>query len=663
MSPEQIRGDALADQRSDLYSLGATFYHMLSGRVPYSRPTPQETLRAHLEEVPEPLVGRRRDVPSALVSLVESLMAREPGGRPESAEVVARLLESGEVPATGDRRLADAPGLTRRTVIGAEPIVLVAGVVLVFLIGLGIGLLPSFSRPRQYDSSSRPVAAVPREDGNEVGGPKPPAVHLPEIDVESETEALSEVLRHWERLILARRKIGDALARSWPPQWSGRVPFASLVGRLWRPPGDRTTVAELESVGTELEVSMSLADWIVESGRLVRERFRRRLALVEENQTIRALLHRRGPPVGRRVWVEDTLAGLTFVDVDLDRRYGLDEAHALMVLEWGGLARVSNEALVESVGYLVGAGQVETAARLVAELRIALSQEQDQLLRDAVGGSAREDADAAWSHFEGIIEAARLRRRGELGLLNSRWTAAGEAYRGLLALADIPDSLVGEFDDWEIRRERASSLKWLTAGVFHGRTSALDALTSEALQVDYVWDAEQELRDFRARPGGWVLRYGELATATSSVEFVDTVAFFRLPLRVEIRWSVPEDRRSRGEGTRLTVFFDTIGLGVGGPSEDLQIVGLDSDADREFLSGAPTSGEDSLTVEWTVDRIVATTRGGNRINTSNPLRVPSFGRVGLRVDSGGLVESMSIQGELEPVWARARRAFVERNQR
>jgi len=48
IAPEQIRGELDVDARADLYSLGATFYHMVTGRVPFDAPTPSAVMHKHL---------------------------------------------------------------------------------------------------------------------------------------------------------------------------------------------------------------------------------------------------------------------------------------------------------------------------------------------------------------------------------------------------------------------------------------------------------------------------------------------------------------------------------------------------------------------------------------------------------------------------------------
>ncbi len=75
-SPEQVRGDQL-DARTDIYSLGATLYHFLSGRPPYTGHDPDEIGAKILRGDPEPL----RDAPSALSGAVRKAMSREKAGR------------------------------------------------------------------------------------------------------------------------------------------------------------------------------------------------------------------------------------------------------------------------------------------------------------------------------------------------------------------------------------------------------------------------------------------------------------------------------------------------------------------------------------------------------------------------------------------------------
>jgi serine/threonine protein kinase len=91
MSPEQCRGDPV-DERTDVYSLGATYYALLTGAPPYGDSGPIVTLLAHcLKPVPDPR-AHRPDIPAACAATIARAMAKEPADRyPHAADLLADL--------------------------------------------------------------------------------------------------------------------------------------------------------------------------------------------------------------------------------------------------------------------------------------------------------------------------------------------------------------------------------------------------------------------------------------------------------------------------------------------------------------------------------------------------------------------------------------------
>ena len=75
MSPEQARGDEV-DQRSDVFSLGAVFYFVLSGRKPFEGPDLAGTLHRVEYEQPDPLL--ETECPAALAAVVARALQRSP---------------------------------------------------------------------------------------------------------------------------------------------------------------------------------------------------------------------------------------------------------------------------------------------------------------------------------------------------------------------------------------------------------------------------------------------------------------------------------------------------------------------------------------------------------------------------------------------------------
>jgi serine/threonine-protein kinase len=93
MSPEQVQGLSV-DSRSDLYSLGATAYHMLSGRPPFSGETALALAMQHIQAEAVPLDQLRPDLPEQLVGIIHQLLKKSPEDRFGSAMELARELRS-----------------------------------------------------------------------------------------------------------------------------------------------------------------------------------------------------------------------------------------------------------------------------------------------------------------------------------------------------------------------------------------------------------------------------------------------------------------------------------------------------------------------------------------------------------------------------------------
>jgi serine/threonine-protein kinase len=93
MSPEQAEGRPV-DPRSDLYSFGATCYHMLAGRPPFTGDSPLAIAVQHVKTDPVPLEEMRTDIPSGLCRIVHRLLAKKPQERYQSAAEVLRALRA-----------------------------------------------------------------------------------------------------------------------------------------------------------------------------------------------------------------------------------------------------------------------------------------------------------------------------------------------------------------------------------------------------------------------------------------------------------------------------------------------------------------------------------------------------------------------------------------
>jgi serine/threonine-protein kinase len=107
ISPEQIRGEMDLDARGDIYSLGATFYNMVTGRVPFEASTPSEVMKKHLREPLIPPDHINTSLSAGISEVIEMMMAKKKEDRyPSAEELLADLnaVRRGEPPLRARRK-------------------------------------------------------------------------------------------------------------------------------------------------------------------------------------------------------------------------------------------------------------------------------------------------------------------------------------------------------------------------------------------------------------------------------------------------------------------------------------------------------------------------------------------------------------------------------
>ncbi len=114
ISPEQIRGELDIDFRADIYSLGAMFYHMVTGRVPFEAPTPSAVMHKHLKETLVPPDHVNNELSVGAAEVIELMMAKNRDERYNSVKTLQEDLNSvynGELPLHAHRHFdSDALG-------------------------------------------------------------------------------------------------------------------------------------------------------------------------------------------------------------------------------------------------------------------------------------------------------------------------------------------------------------------------------------------------------------------------------------------------------------------------------------------------------------------------------------------------------------------------
>jgi len=102
ISPEQVRGDTDVDFRADVYALGATLYHMVTGKVPFDGPNPSAVMHKHLKSTATPPDELNPKLTTGIAEVIEVCMAKDRNKRYANT---ADLLEDLEAVARGEAPL------------------------------------------------------------------------------------------------------------------------------------------------------------------------------------------------------------------------------------------------------------------------------------------------------------------------------------------------------------------------------------------------------------------------------------------------------------------------------------------------------------------------------------------------------------------------------
>ncbi|TVQ64143.1 MAG: serine/threonine protein kinase [Phycisphaerales bacterium] len=111
ISPEQVRGEVDVGPQADIYALGCTLYHMVTGKVPFEGKDPSEVMRKHLKTPPVAPDAINAKLTSGVCEVIEKMMAKRRADRYQNCADMLSDLHSvlkGETPAIAHKPIAGA---------------------------------------------------------------------------------------------------------------------------------------------------------------------------------------------------------------------------------------------------------------------------------------------------------------------------------------------------------------------------------------------------------------------------------------------------------------------------------------------------------------------------------------------------------------------------
>ena len=142
MSPEQACGRDV-DGRSDLYSLGCSIYHLISGKLPFPGENPIDRMGKRITGRHVPLNEVRPDVPASLVRVLDKLLANKPQDRFQNALEAAEALRS-----VGKPKVRQPPDPAKPESV-AEPVIVRIS-----------PIYPGWFRPLATIAETQPIGAL-----------------------------------------------------------------------------------------------------------------------------------------------------------------------------------------------------------------------------------------------------------------------------------------------------------------------------------------------------------------------------------------------------------------------------------------------------------------------------------------------------------------------
>jgi serine/threonine protein kinase/Tol biopolymer transport system component len=225
MSPEQATGDRVLDGRTDVYSLGAVLYEMLTGDPPHTGSTVQAVIAKVLTEKPKSMRAVRDTIPEHVDAAVDCALAKLPADRWSTAAQFASALQDGAVVERPSHGMTPTLPLGQRRVrrsrlLGMLPWGLVGA------IGLTLAVR-EWRTPRAHPAPVRFALSIPESERLIETLP----FTMQPITTSSDGRAIAYIGRAGGSSMLYVHRLDELGARPLPGTESAQTPFFSYDGR------------------------------------------------------------------------------------------------------------------------------------------------------------------------------------------------------------------------------------------------------------------------------------------------------------------------------------------------------------------------------------------------------------------------------------------------
>ena len=214
MSPEQARGDKGIDGRTDIYSLGATFYHMVVGQPPYAGGSLYDVVAKHMSAPVPDAHEVNGSVSTSAAAIIRKAMAKDPAKRYPDAGAMLKDIEQAMAGKPVAAESQQAPAQPSEAPLGAPPArgrgrqIAAAAIAVAALIAIVAGAVALFPGK----DKTEPPAEVPAS--------KPASVTTPKQGAEQYAYALEWIKQHpagyeegLEKLADVKRQVKDSVLR------------------------------------------------------------------------------------------------------------------------------------------------------------------------------------------------------------------------------------------------------------------------------------------------------------------------------------------------------------------------------------------------------------------------------------------------------------------